>query len=292
MIKTHPTGRPFLRVALICSTASCGASSLAEVSVPSVFSDHMVLQRDLPIPVWGTATPGEAISVTFGNQSRSATTSANGTWRVDLDPMPASKRSRSLEIAGENLISITDVLVGEVWICGGQSNMEWTINGADDPAREKADANRPTLRLIKAPHVTSNVEASDIPANWTVCSPETVGDFTAVGFTFARDLQNALDVPVGLLSINWGGTRIEPWISSKALLAADLSVGPRCEQMKSNIDAHRGMSEGDRFDLSATPTKRTRSIRRRIHRPPTGFGSWRPRRMDASEDGRLRLADR
>ena len=247
MIKTHPTGRPFLRVALICSTASCGASSLAEVSVPSVFSDHMVLQRDLPIPVWGTATPGEAISVTFGNQSRSATTSANGTWRVDLDPMPASKRSRSLEIAGENLISITDVLVGEVWICGGQSNMEWTINGADDPAREKADANRPTLRLIKAPHVTSNVEASDIPANWTVCSPETVGDFTAVGFTFARDLQNALDVPVGLLSINWGGTRIEPWISSKSLLAADLSAD-QMRQMKSAIDAHRGMSEAERFD--------------------------------------------
>ena len=286
MIKTYPTGRPFLRVALICSTASCGASSLAEVSVPSVFSDHMVLQRDLPIPVWGTATPGEAISVTFGNQSRSATTTTDGTWRVDLDPTPASTVPQKLEISGENTISITDVLVGEVWICGGQSNMEWTINGADDPAREKADANRPTLRLIKAPHVTSNVEASDIPANWTVCSPETVGDFTAVGFTFARDLQNALDVPVGLLSINWGGTRIEPWISSKALLAADLSV-TQMKQMKSNIDTHRGMSEGDRFELAQLRrNEHARSVAgyidRQLASDPGVPGGWMLPKTDVS----------
>jgi sialate O-acetylesterase len=101
MIKTHPTGRPFLRVALICSTASCSASSLADVSVPSVFSDHMVLQRDLPIPVWGTASPGEEISVTFGNQNRSAKADSQGAWRVD--PTPASTVPQKLEISGSRM---------------------------------------------------------------------------------------------------------------------------------------------------------------------------------------------
>ena len=148
MTQTHPTGRRLLQVALSCSAAFCCGSSLAEVSVPSVFSDHMVLQRDLPIPVWGTATPGEAVSVTFGNQTRSATTSADGTWRVDLDPMPASKRSRSLEIAGENSISITDVLVGEVWICGGQSNMDMALGSCDVPD-EIASAHHPKLRHFR-----------------------------------------------------------------------------------------------------------------------------------------------
>ncbi|MDE0890526.1 MAG: hypothetical protein OSA40_13870, partial [Phycisphaerales bacterium] len=202
------------------------------------------------------------------------------------DPMPASKIAQSMEIVGSNTISITDVLVGEVWICGGQSNMEWTINGTDDPAREKADANRPTLRLIKAPHVTSNVEASDIPASWTVCSPETVGGFTAIGFTFARDLQDALDVPVGLLSINWGGTRIEPWISSKSLLAADLSAD-RMRQMKSAIDTHRGMSEAERFELDQLRrNEHARSvvgyIDRQLASDPGVPGGWMLPKTDVS----------
>ena len=246
----------------------------------------MVLQRDLPIPVWGTASPGEEISVTFGNQNRSAKADSQGAWRVDLDPTPASTVPQKLEISGENTISITDVLVGEVWICGGQSNMEWTINGADDPARERADANRPTLRLIKAPHVTSNVETKDITASWAVCSPETVGDFTAIGFTFGRGLQDALDVPVGLLSINWGGTRIEPWISSKSLLAAELSA-EQMRQMQSNIDAHRGMCEAERFDLAQLRRiEHARSVAgyidRQLASDPGIPGGWMLPKTDAS----------
>ncbi|MCP4904819.1 MAG: sialate O-acetylesterase, partial [bacterium] len=130
---------------------------------------------------------------------------------------------RELRITGSNEIRIKDVLVGEVWICGGQSNMEWTVDQSGDPDRERASADRPTLRVIEAPQVTSNVLRDDIPAEWTVCSPETVGGFTAVGYAFGRELQDALDVPVGLLSINWGGTRIEPWISSRSLLTSGLS---------------------------------------------------------------------
>ena len=245
----HPFRVRPVRLTTILLTTAMAHPTMGEVDVPSVFSDHMVLQRDLPLPIWGTAEPGESISVIFGNQSRSTKAGSNGAWRIEFDPMHASSKGRTLTIRGSNEIQIDDVLVGEVWICGGQSNMEWTINGSTDPARERADANRPTLRLIKAPHVTSNEEAENIDASWTICTPESVGGFTAVGFTFGRDLQDALDVPVGLLSINWGGTRIEPWISSRSLLAAELS-SDQMRKMQSAIDAHRGMSEAERFELA------------------------------------------
>ncbi|MEE2894315.1 MAG: sialate O-acetylesterase [Planctomycetota bacterium] len=221
--------------------------ALAEVELPAVFSDHMVLQRDLPVPVWGTADPGETVSVRFGDQSIGTAADPSGAWRVDLAPMPASAEARSLVVEGRNTIEIRDVLVGEVWICGGQSNMEWPVNASSDPAKEKQTADRPTIRLIKAPHVTANRPMQDIAASWTVCSPETVGSFTAVGYAFARHLQDELDVPVGLLSINWGGTRIEPWISPGSLGAAELS-GTDMQSLAADIEAFESMSEGERFD--------------------------------------------
>ena len=218
-----------------------------DVTVPSVFSDHMVLQRDLPVPIWGTADPGESISITFGSQSRSARAGADGRWRVDLDPMAASTKPRELRITGDNEIRINDVLVGEVWICGGQSNMEWKVDESEDPDRERADADRPTLRVINAPRVTSSVMRDDIAAEWIICTPETVGGFTAVGYAFGRELQDALDVPVGLLSINWGGTRIEPWISTRSLLASEVSRD-RMRDMVAERRTFESMSEAERFD--------------------------------------------
>ena len=143
-------------------------SARADVAMPSVFSDHMVLQRDLPVPVWGTATPGEAVTVRFGDQLSSTVADAEGRWRVTLDPLVASDDARTMIVEGRNRIEIEDVLVGEVWICGGQSNMEWSVDQSSDPAAEKWTANRPTLRLIKAPHVTSNRPADDIAASWSV----------------------------------------------------------------------------------------------------------------------------
>ena len=233
-----------LAVALF-STGSSAAR--ADVSLPAVFGDHMVLQRDEAVPVWGAADPGEEVTVLFAGQARQATADSDGRWRVDLDPMPASKVSRPLVVRGDNEILVKDVLVGEVWICGGQSNMEWTVDGSSDPPREKATADRPTIRLIKAPHVTANRPQDDIDASWTVCSPATVGGFTAVGYAFARHLQDELDVPIGLLSLNWGGTRIEPWISIESLSKADLSS----ENMKRQlgmVERFESMSEGERFD--------------------------------------------
>jgi len=237
------------RPRILALTTSLGISALAgaDVSLPSVFSDHMVLQRDLPVPVWGMADPGESVTVRFADRLASTVADAEGRWRVTLDPLVASSDARRLTVEGRNRIEIDDVLVGEVWICGGQSNMEWTVDGSDDPAAEKATANGPTLRLIKAPHVTANRPQDDITAAWQVCSPETVGGFTAVGYAFGRHLQDELDVPIGLLSINWGGTRIEPWISNESLMAADLSRDAMAKQLDAVV-AFESMSEGDRFD--------------------------------------------
>lgn len=233
-------------VAAVVTSITIPAAT-ADVSVPAVFSDHMVLQRDLPVPVWGTASPGEAVTVRFADRLASTAADAEGRWRVTLDPMAASDEPRSLVVEGRNRIEIGDVLVGEVWVCGGQSNMEWTVDGSSDPGAEKATANRPTLRLIKAPHVTANRPKDDIASSWTVCTPESVGAFTAVGYAFGRHLQDELDVPIGLLSLNWGGTRIEPWISNESLMAADLSRDAMAAQLDA-VAAFEAMSEGDRFD--------------------------------------------
>ena len=230
---------------LSCMTLALAGSAHAAVELPAVFSDHMVLQRQLPAPVWGMADPGENISVTFGGQSLNTTADQDGHWQVELDPMEASADGRILKVVGSNTIEIKDVLVGEVWVCGGQSNMEWTVMASSEPKREQADANRPTLRLIKAPHVTETSPQFTINAKWLECNPKNVLGFTAVGYTFGRDLQDALDVPIGLLSINWGGTRIEPWISEKSLAAHPISM----EQMKKLNMAC------ERFD-SMTPEER------------------------------------
>ena len=198
-------------VALVQTTA------LGDVQLPSVFSDHMVLQRDLPIPIWGMASPGEEIQVLFAGYEKETIADKEGKWSITLDPLPASSESRSLIVKGNNLIECNDVLVGEVWVCGGQSNMEWTVNSSSNPDQERNDAERPNIRVIKAPHITSSSPEFTIDAKWQICSPETVGNFTAVGFAFGRKLQDELKVPIGLLSINWGGTRIEPWISRRSL---------------------------------------------------------------------------
>ena len=231
-----------------CLLIGIGAASAgADVTLPAVFSDHMVIQRDLPVPVWGRAESGEVVTVSFGGRLAETTAGVDGRWRVNLEPLEASAESRTMTIEGRNRVRIDDVLVGEVWICGGQSNMEWSVAQSSEPGREKAGADRPTIRLIKAPHVTANQPQDEIAASWTVCTPDTVGRFTAVGYAFARRLQDELEVPVGLLSINWGGTRIEPWISIESLAEADLSRAVMQRQM-AGVEAFRKMSEGDRFD--------------------------------------------
>ena len=190
------------------------AAAQAEVKLPSVFDDHMVLQQGQKLPIWGWADPGESVTVSVAGQTKKTKAGKDGAWDVHLKPLKASKTPVAFSVKGSNSIEFEDVLVGEVWLCSGQSNMEWRVSQSDNPKEEIAAAKHPLIRHIKIPHRPSATPEKDVTperGGWEVCSPETVGNFTAVGYFFARHLQGELDVPIGLLGCNWGGTRIEPW---------------------------------------------------------------------------------
>lgn len=187
------------------------ASAHAELSLPMVLGDHMVLQRDVSVPVWGAADPGAEVIVRFGDQSRQTTVDASGRWRIKLDPMPASAMPRVLRVvSGGQIIERVDVLVGEVWLCSGQSNMQMGLARAADGEAEVAKARDPLLRLLRVEnHVVPRGE--DAVGEWAACSPESARRFSAVGYYFGVRLREELDVPVGLICSAWGATGIESW---------------------------------------------------------------------------------
>ena len=214
--------------------AALSVSAQAEVKLASIFGDSMVLQRDLPVPVWGTAAAGEKVTVTFGDQSKSVEAGDSGRWQVKLDALKASAEGRTLSVKGSNAVELKDVLVGEVWICSGQSNMEWTVTNSLNPKEEVAAADHPLIRLFNVPaHLTSPVALDACPGNWQICQPGTVGGFSAVGYFFGRRLQNELKVPVGLVGSNWGGTRIEPWTTPAGFRSV-----PELKAIADQVDAY------------------------------------------------------
>ena len=184
----------------------------AEVKLPGVFGNSMLLQRDLSVPVWGWADADEQITVRFAGQEKQTKADANGKWMVRLEPMKANAEGQVLEVAGKNSIKLKDVLVGDVWICSGQSNMEWSVRQTMDAEKAIADANQPGIRLFNVPgHTTSALPQDNCPGSWQVCTPQSVPGFSAVGYFFGRKIYQDTKVPVGLIGTNWGGTRIEPW---------------------------------------------------------------------------------
>jgi sialate O-acetylesterase len=210
-----------------------GAAGLrADVALAPLFTDHAVLQQGKLVPVWGRADPEEHISVTFHGQTVGTTAGADGRWVVLLTALPPSADGADLVATGpKNRVVRSDVVVGEVWLCSGQSNMEFTV---DDPKRpafqlqnakaEVAAANFPLIRQFEVGRQVANLPADAADGAWTACSPATVGAFTAVGYFFARDLHQRLGVPVGLIKSTWGGTPIEAWLSPWAL-AGDPAFG-------------------------------------------------------------------
>jgi sialate O-acetylesterase len=192
---------------------------LADVRLPAIFGDHMVLQQNQKDRVWGWADPDEEVTVSIERQSRTARAGKDGKWLVELDPLPAGG-PHTLTVKGKNVVDFEDVLVGEVWICSGQSNMEWPVGSANDPDLEIRTANFPGIRFITVPKVGTQERQSDFNGAWRVCSPETVGRFSAVGYFFGRLLHQALDVPIGLINNSWGGSACEAWVR-RDLLASD-----------------------------------------------------------------------
>jgi sialate O-acetylesterase len=189
--------------------AACPAA--AEVKLPAVIGENMVLQRGQPLPVWGWDDPGTEVTVSLGDAKATAKADADGRWMVKL-PAMAAGGPHAMQVSGTTSVTINNILVGEVWLCSGQSNMEFPVRRSKDAEQEMAAADYPRIRHLKILHRPAETPQSDVDAGgWQVCSPATVGDFTAVGYFFGRHLQQELDVPIGLIGCNWGGTRIEPW---------------------------------------------------------------------------------
>ncbi len=207
-----------LAVGVVCLIAFVLAAAVcADVRLPGIIKSHMVLQRDMPVPIWGWAEPGEEVTVTVAGQTKTAITTADGKWIVKLDPLAAGG-PHTMTIAGANTTTLEDILVGEVWLCSGQSNMAMTVGAARDAESEIASASFPQIRMATVARQAAAEPQEDcqVPA-WQVCSPETVRGFSATAYFFGRHLHQHLNVPVGLINSSWGGTCIEAWTSKEAL---------------------------------------------------------------------------
>ncbi len=210
------------------SMLALSSACQAQLTLPPLVGDHMVMQREAEVPVWGWAPPGEAVTVTFDGTPYRATAAADSTWRVTLPPMEAGgPHEMTVEGAGET-IRVRNILVGDVWIASGQSNMEWTVIDARDAAREIAAAHDDGIRHFKVPQSWAQKPAAHLAGGtWQQADPEHVGAFTAVGYFFARALREHSDVPIGIVNTTWGGTRIEPWMSADMLGFDDDNAGGR-----------------------------------------------------------------
>jgi len=195
-------------------------SALAELKLPAIFTDHLVLQRNRPVNVWGWDNPGQDVTVQFAGQSVVAKAGADGKWTAKLQPLETSAVSRQLKVNGSSAKVVQDVLVGEVWLCSGQSNMEWTVSSADDGDLESLTAKYPLIRHVTVPKVGTQQPQDDFVGQWDVCTPENIGQFSAVGYFFGRTLHQGLGVPIGLIDNAWGGSAAEAWVP-RNVLAAD-----------------------------------------------------------------------
>ncbi|MGC3990060.1 MAG: sialate O-acetylesterase [Chthoniobacteraceae bacterium] len=236
----------------------------AEIKPASPFTDHAVLQQQMKVPVWGTATAGEKVTVDFAGQQQTAIAAKDGTWKVELDPLQVSMDPQLLKISGDSgdaPVVLQDVLVGEVWVCSGQSNMDFTVAktkkyafaGANNEAQEIAAANYPKLRMFSAQWTKAYTPQTTVPGVWKVCTPENVPEFSAIGYFFARDLQQELKVPVGIVTCTFGASTAQAWIRREAI-----AVNP---QLKPELDA---------FDAKVKAF-----VPRRPSRPPNGRLRWR-----------------
>ncbi len=209
----------------------------AEVKVARIFSDHMVLQRDINAPVWGTANPGEKVVVEIDGLVTSTITDKDGKWKVFL-PVFEAGGPHEMIVKGENEIRFTEVLFGDVWVASGQSNMEWRLENSNNAEVEITNAKYPNIRLFTVPRSMGKIPKNDLEGGqWDKCSPEKAGEFSAVAYFFGRELHDDLNIPIGLINCSWGGTVAEAWTSSEMLktlpdfmeLVNELEDGPDWE---------------------------------------------------------------
>jgi len=232
---------------LVGAALLAGANSTqAELRLASPFTDHAVLQCDKPVPVWGTASPGTAVRVSFAGQTKSARADANGNWRVTLEPLRASAQSRTLAVTGDGGSEARrDVLVGEVWLASGQSNMDFSLSkkvkyfaGVANEEQEIAAADYPLIRMFTGKAAKAYTPQTSVGGEWQVCRPETAPAFSAVAYFFARDLQKEIQVPVGIVTEAFGASTAEAWID-RAALAGDPKLKPLLDHFDAAVESFR-----------------------------------------------------
>ena len=216
----------FASKCFIATSVLCLASStlFADVRLPQVLSDHMVLQREMPVRIWGWAEPGEQVTVTINKASKTTKTDANSNWEVQLPAMKAGG-AYTLTIEGKNKLEITDVLIGELWFCSGQSNMALPVLKSLNHDKEIQSADHPNIRFLTTPERESQEPATDAKVKWVTCTPKTIAYFSATAYYFAREIQQKLNVPVGLIVSAVNGTRIEPWTPANGVESVKELVG-------------------------------------------------------------------
>jgi sialate O-acetylesterase len=271
--------RGYLAMKCARPTAAClllvlllSISAIAEVKLPSLLADHMVVQRGLPVHVWGMAARGEKVAVTFRGETQSTTADELGRWSLYLSPGEAGGPF-PMVVKGSNTIELNDVLVGDVWVASGQSNMEFPMAGLVNSEKEIAAAQFPRIRIFRVERRPSDYPRSDVEAKtWALCTPENVADSSAVAYYFARDLYQKLNVPVGLMESFWGGTPAESW-TSLPTLAGDASLMP--------VFAERSKVVGERETTLLRLEREDRdfeqaAVQAKAEGKPAPGGAWHP----------------
>ncbi|MAY75946.1 MAG: sialate O-acetylesterase [Phycisphaerae bacterium] len=259
---------PILRVVAVAASTFCSVVS-AQLRLPSVFGDHMVLQRDVSTPIWGWATPGERVIVQINNDTRSASADAEGRWRID---MPAMKAGGPLELtitSGIDTRTLTDVLVGEVWLCSGQSNMEWPVNRADNGDAAITGPHDDQLRLFEVENAHADELQDDVKATWRRDESDSVGPFSAVAYFMGQRLRDELDVPVGLIHASYGGSPAEAWVPWDTLTSNE-AISDIATELERKQKAHEeAMRKWERDSADAK-----RSGRYAPAKPVAPYSNW------------------
>ena len=210
----------FVAVAFVVALVAVGSAAPAELRLPAILGDNMVVQQASAVPIWGWADAGKKVTVTFAGQSVSATAGQDGRWQAKLAALKVGEPGEmTVAVAGGETKTLKNVLVGEVWVCSGQSNMAMSLRGCNNSAEETAAAKYPKIRLFTVGRLTSRTPQADCKGQWVECSPQTAGGFSGVGYFFGRHVHKNVGVPVGLVNTSWGGTPSEAWTSRPALEA-------------------------------------------------------------------------
>ncbi len=213
----------------------------AEVKLPAFFTDHMVLQRDIPAPVWGTAAPGEKVAVQFAGQSVSVTAGADGRWLAKFTPLKASASPQVLTVRGTNTVAINDVVVGDVWLASGQSNMGSSMNSGS-AANALPEAGDPLLRFFNVTKTVAAEPQADVKGKWEPSTPEAAKNFSAVAYFFAKEIRKTQNVPVGVFNGPWGGTPVRTWMSLQSL-SVDPAVAKTLAEWESALAKHDAVKD-------------------------------------------------